>query len=618
MSVSHLDSANRGQLARWTGWFFLGNSLLLLLVGLRYLGTFNFPQQDYAVPFGILAYLGHFSFLGFLMSLAILPLVLVIPNKALVQTTAILLASLAMTILAIDTFIFDQYRFHLNGMVMNLLFGGAAMEIFSFSVFTWVLVLFGLTVILMVNYLLSQLVWKLVRATTGSRRYGLKLGLILFAIYLSQNFIYAWADATSYTAITKQNRLLPAYRPMTAKRFFISNGWAQPSQKIEQSGEVSELNYPLRTLDCGPPERVLNLVMVVIDSWRFDTHDAETTPNIFRFSRDSMRFENHFSPANSTRTGMFSLLYGIPGGYWHSMLAEQRGPVLVDQLQRNGYQMGIFASAKLYSPEFNRTLFASIKDLRLKSDGNTPSERDQDLTSDFMTFIQQRDPQRPFFSLLFYDAPHGYHFPPDYQPPFQPSWNSVNYLALNQNFDPTPFFNRYRNSVNFVDSLVGKVLSRLEQEQLLDNTVVVITGDHGQEFNDNGLNYWGHNSNFSRYQTQVPMIIAWPGKRAESFTHQTSHFDIAPSLMRGILGCRNNPDDYSQGKFLTEVQHTPYLILSNYSQLALMDDERILVFDEYNNLDTYSRDDYRIVADTDSQQSLILNAMKDMSRFYLK
>ncbi|NOX76855.1 MAG: sulfatase-like hydrolase/transferase, partial [Gammaproteobacteria bacterium] len=362
-------------------------------------------------------------------------------------------------------------------------------------------------------------------------------------------------------------------------------------------------------------DQPLNILYIVVDSWRFDTLTAQAAPNIFRFGQHSLVFDNHYSTANSTRTGVFSLFYGLPGTYWHAMLAEQRGAVFINQLQKQDYQLGIFASAKLYSPEFDRTVFAQVPDLRTRSIGSSPQQRDRNITEEFLGFLDHRDPQKPFFGFLFYDSPHGYDFPPDYPLPFQPSWDAVNYVALNNDFDRTPFFNRYRNSVNYVDSLAGRVLDRLKTDGLLDNTVVLITGDHGQEFNDNGLNYWGHNSNFSPWQTRVPLVLHWPGKTPQHVTHQTSHFDLSPTLMRDLLGCDNPPQDYSSGKHLLDGQPGPYLLMSNYNQFAVMEAQRITVVDEFGNVDVMDQR-YRPIPDAQLPNALMLSVMQEMGRFY--
>ncbi|TOO18958.1 sulfatase-like hydrolase/transferase, partial [Vibrio parahaemolyticus] len=89
----------------------------------------------------------------------------------------------------------------------------------------------------------------------------------------------------------------------------------------------------------------------------------------------------------------------------------------------------------------------------------------------------------------------------------------------------------------------GKVLDTLEKNGDLERTLVIITGDHGQEMNDNRLNFWGHNSNFTNAQVRVPFAIFGPGIdnkamywKANQFS---SHEDVAPTIMQQYLGVDN-------------------------------------------------------------------------------
>ncbi|MFR5657876.1 MAG: sulfatase-like hydrolase/transferase [Butyricimonas faecihominis] len=76
---------------------------------------------------------------------------------------------------------------------------------------------------------------------------------------------------------------------------------------------------------------------------------------------------------------------------------------------------------------------------------------------------------QPFFSFVFYDLLHAIDIPAPYRKKFQPSWDYANYLALNNNLDPEPFFNLYRNCAYYVDSLVGKIVNKLEENGLLEH-----------------------------------------------------------------------------------------------------------------------------------------------------
>ncbi|MEF1215375.1 sulfatase-like hydrolase/transferase, partial [Vibrio alginolyticus] len=161
-------------------------------------------------------------------------------------------------------------------------------------------------------------------------------------------------------------------------------------------------------------------------------------------------------------------------------------PVFMDTLQAEGYRMGIFGSAPLTSPPLSRTVFKKVSDLTLKQTGETAVERDQQITDKFIEF-QKQDSDKPYFGFLFYDAAHGTVFPEPEFAKFKPYWERVDHILLNNDFDASLYHNRYKNSLYYIDSLIGDVLKNVD----LDNTIVVISSDHGEEFNDHKMNYWG-------------------------------------------------------------------------------------------------------------------------------
>ena len=215
------------------------------------------------------------------------------------------------------------------------------------------------------------------------------------------------------------------------------------------------------------------------------------------------------------------------------------------------YDVQTFPSATLQNPPFDRIIFGEVPHLRTETQGATPFDRDTRLTADFLQYLDQK-PDKPFFAFLFYDLLHAISIPAPHRHKFEPSWEYANYMALNNEMDATPFFNLYRNCGWYVDSLVGSIVGELEHKGLLDNSILVITGDHSQEFNENKKNYWGHGSNYSDAQIHVPFIYYEPGQAPRNYHHTTTHYDIVPTLMHTLFGVSNPPGDYSMGHFLTD------------------------------------------------------------------
>lgn len=314
---------------------------------------------------------------------------------------------------------------------------------------------------------------------------------------------------------------------------------------------------------------------------------------------------------------MFSLMYGIPGTYWDIMLKQQQGPVLIDTLLKQGYQTNIFASAKLTSPEFDQTLFVQVPNLRKNSVGDKPWERDADLLKDYFAWqndYQASDQQNPTFSMLFFDAAHGFSIEESYPKAFTPSLEDVNYLSLGDDYDAEPFINLYKNSLHYIDSLIGQVLAKTDN----DNTVVIITSDHGKEFNDSKQGYWGHNSNYSGYQTRVPLFIHWPGKPANIITYNTSHMSIVPTLMSDALGVTNEPSDYSSGTSLfDQTSALPWLFLGRTGYYAIKHKEHLYELDRLGNF-TIFNDEYQVDDSAKLKINYVQQALQEMSRFYKK
>ncbi len=219
-------------------------------------------------------------------------------------------------------------------------------------------------------------------------------------------------------------------------------------------------------------------------------------------------------------------------------------------LQLN-YDMRFYPSASLNNPPFSEVVFFNVPNLRTETEGSSVRERDTRIATDFITDLpQMAQNKQPFFSFLFFDLAHSPELPEELTQTFQPSWTFANYSALNNNTDPTPYFNLYRNCCHYIDNLVGQILQKIEQLNLADNTIIIISGDHAQEFNENHKNFWGHNSNFSQWQTSVPFIMHTPTDTAHIVQHRTTHYDIVPTLMNQYLGVDNQFSDYSIGTLL--------------------------------------------------------------------
>ncbi|MBO4804454.1 MAG: DUF3413 domain-containing protein [Paludibacteraceae bacterium] len=549
--VNYLLKSPQLELMDFTGWVFFLTAAL-----------------SHAALFALLPYL-----------LVYLPLILLTAKEKLASIVHVLLMAFLNVIACLNGMVFSLYKFHLNGFVLDLYFGEGGDEIFNFdtSIYLYAcgVVLFFLLLNLFLSWLSGWLYAK------RGKAYVLPSVLTLVGLLLVSNLMHAYAAVAQLQSVKKSATHLPYYFPLTANRFMIRMGVVAQEDLVSAdfgTKENTTLAYPRQELisDSVP---LKNVVLIAIDSWNYLSFTEEVMPNVTAFADKNVRYENHLSSSNGTRGSIFGLFFSASSYYWNDFDVSGVTPVLVDELAKRNYNIQAFPSATLNSPNFAKLLFYKVKGIRHSTEGVSVYDRDCQLTKDFVEYLDQRDTSahQPFFSFLFYDLAHAIEYPKDKPKRFLPSWDYSDYVNLSNDMDPLPFWNLYRNSVSAVDSLVGVVLRKLEEEHLLDETVIVITGDHGQEFNENHKNYWGHGSNYSPAQIHVPFVYHYPQAQPSIFTYRTTHYDFSPTILHDVLGVKNAPSDYSMGKLLSDTTFRDWHIVGDNLNYAFIVEDDVII-----------------------------------------
>ena len=589
--------------------FLLLQGIVWSIAALAYFQTNGFFTDPVGLSFSFFFLIGHIFLFVWLLALLALPFCWISPRAC--RIACIGWGSLFSALLAINWVVFSQYRFHIGLAMLELFFGPAADEIFVFPLQMHVLLEVGLILIIAFEFILSKI----------ATRYAFSNKTMIIAVtvwllsFFAYNGLYAWGSFMQIPSIVGQRNTLPLAYPMSANRFLTKLGF-KPQQKSFSLPSKGALHYPLAPLACTTPSHLPNILFLVVDSWRADTFTPEVMPRLSSWAEKTGMsvFTNHLSGGNSTASGIFSLFYSMPQSYWEDVTSRHQMPVFIEHLLTLGYQPAIFASSKLNSPTFDRNVFVGIDNLRLGSAGKTSWQRDENAIADFETFLHTRNKQQPFFGFIFLDSPHAYNYPA-HAKKFTPT-EEMNYLLLTNSTDPTPYMNHYKNAVYYVDELFDRTLQQLKQQHLLDNTILIITADHSQELNDSHLNFWGHNSNFTDYQTQVPLLVYQPNKPYSVKQYSTSHYDIIPTLLQTVFQCTNPISDYSIGFNLFDVSPRPFVAFSGHTEKALRIDDTLLVFDLFGGIKQYSN---RLEPVTQAPEpSRIKAGLKAFSHFYKK
>jgi membrane-anchored protein YejM (alkaline phosphatase superfamily) len=417
--------------------------------------------------------------------------------------------------------------------------------------------------------------------------------VVAIAAYAASQAMHVLAYDRNDGRITHVTPRLPFYFPIVSHRDAVKYAHVLPSVSESNSieeGSARSFMYPLHDVHWKVPEggRRPNIVLLLLESWRYDAMNERVSPNMYRLSQRSSVFQNHFSSGNSTPSGVFGLFYGIHPTYWTAVKANSAtidNPVLIDVLGENNYAFGIFADSHF---ERHKIKDAMFRDIEVKDSfaGKNADTKDADMTRQLIDFMAaEHAAGRPFFGFAFYKSTHFNYFYPRNDAPFKPARKLDLGITGNarspENRDA--FFNDYLNSVHYTDEMVGRVVAALDSMGVLDNTIVVVTSDHGEEFDDNHADYWGHTGNFTAYQTRVPMFVYVPWQKPRTVKATTAHIDVPATLLEEGLGCKAPERDYTNGHdmFGTLPPDRPIVITSYVNHAIISGDNVYVVFPMY-------------------------------------
>lgn len=500
-------------------------------------------------------------------------------GKWLMAVCMVCLGGLTHVALFADRMIHDMYGFHINGFVVDLVMTPGGIASLGATAST------ELTAILIVAALLAvqgaAYYWLVMRSAAAPRPMlrGRWLLLIVIVMSLGERVAYGYSSAVNYQPILFASERYPLYLPTTFRKLAAKMGIGEsaiPSGGIRVKN--ASLSYPLAPIDIDRSVRPPNIVWLVAESLRFDMLDREIMPQLWDFSQQALRLERHYSGGNLTQMGVFSMFYGLYGNYWFPMHSARRSPVLMDVMQQRGYQFSLHTSQRFTFPAFDKTIFVGMNpnDMHPLSGGAPAWQRDRQNIGDLLNFVDRRDENKPFMAYMFFESTHAsYDFPPE-SVIARPYLEDLNYLTTDFKANIGLIKNRYINAAHHVDRQVGRVIDHLREKKLLENTVVIVLGDHGEEFMERSR--WGHSAEFNRYQTGTPAVVWVPGNKPRVIAGITSHLDIPATLMP-LLGVRNPPSDYSQGMNLLDPgYHREYAVAADWNRLAYLGEKFKVAF----------------------------------------
>jgi arylsulfatase A-like enzyme len=162
-------------------------------------------------------------------------------------------------------------------------------------------------------------------------------------------------------------------------------------------------------------------------------------------------------------------------------------------------------------------------------------------------WLQHRD-ERPFFTFIHYQEPHSPYFPPKpYRKRFFPEgwfsqWHYLEYDHIHYYGGKKTFTNRemenyqalYDGEITYLDWRLGRLFDYLRKNHLLEQTIVIVTADHGECFGENG--YIWHAFNLYDSLIRIPLIVRYGEwfDRNKMDSRLVQSVDILPTLLQGL------------------------------------------------------------------------------------
>jgi len=599
---------------------FLLNMIVVFVIAATYFKYIEGSNHLLAKIYNVLSTVSHFISLFLPVLLISLAVYWLSKNQKIAKIVFATLTLFFIVILKLDTMVYSQFRYHLSPFVFKLVFGKGAGDIFQFSTIEILVTISQIIGLIVIQILFFKLAKRIV-----NKKFNLHVKLsvaIFFIALIFSHLIFAWSDASYFRPITQIAHVYPLYHPLTAQSFLTKNNFVD-REKVRKNRELYKITstnsivYPLSKITATKPVKQKNIIFLTIDSWRYDTMDSIITPNLYKLSKKSQNYTNHYSGSNGTLAGVFSMFYGITGLYWEQFTQLERSPVFIDELIKQSYIIDVLGSANIQNPPFDKNIFSSVENLRLSSKGKSPADRDVNITNDFIKNIEKYKGEKPFFSFIFYDAAHGFSYPKDYDIKFKPSLKKVKYSDLHDDYDGTELYNRYKNSLHFIDNQIALIIAELEKNNLLESTIIVVTGDHGQEFNDNKKGYWQHGGNYSKHQIKVPMFVYDASKPFKIYNELSLHYDIVPTMMNSYLGVTTPIIDYCSGQNLYNLSHRDWFVCGYNNNYAIIEKDRITKVFATGLFDITDKELNKMM-EAELHYDIIKDALKEINKFYEK
>ena len=361
-----------------------------------------------------------------------------------------------------------------------------------------------------------------------------------------------------------------------------------------------------------PKAKIYNILIVVNESWGKDgvwlyKGKNDCMPNLRNWiesENDNFTvFKNAFANASATAISVPSILTGVAP--WESSAKLHSMPFLWDWAKAAGYRTMLVSSQYYKWANFDNFFFSPGPDYRRTADQTTllPANDfgvdDIEMSSYFEEQMSKKSSE-PFFAILQTNTLHS---------PFQQTCDSVK--------NECKFPSRYENALFILDAYFLRIKELLERLDVLDNTLVIFTSDHGDS--DKLIHKPGRIVSFYDEVISIPILVRTPkswntenpklfNNLKENARHNIANIDVAPTIVQ-FLGYTSKDKEYQKfvGKSLfTKIDSTRIFYALNTNETRKWQEEGFAIVNQNNRL-IYSTSEGRMFYNISSDSNQLKN-----------
>jgi hypothetical protein len=329
------------------------------------------------------------------------------------------------------------------------------------------------------------------------------------------------------------------------------------------------------------PANPKNVLLILLESFRSDSVNAELSPSINELAMISLQFSNYFTDAIYTSLAwnvllldrpVFTLAYDIS---FDKTYPDGSGIFRI--FKKAGYETFFASSANMEWKNFHERINGKDKLIdqyfcgyeRREEERNHIDNRTSSKAAEWINRIEKTE---NFFMLIQLDSTHWTYYSDDENRISKPfAAKDVNIGKLKNPKDIELLYNRYKNSVRQINSGITKIISALKQSGNYNNTAIIIVSDHGEGFAPGMI---GH-SVMNDHIKKPAFIMHLPGVSKFSSDKFISHMDIFPTLFDYLK--INGTNSIMKGKSIFDKDNNKKSILTFHGSILMAD----LTFKDY-------------------------------------